>query len=60
MSSSPLSESDVAFLREAATYLENPSYLMKIADLVGQPLKKIANAVVPSFLDVLITAHERN
>lgn len=35
------------FLREAVDYLENPSYLMKLADAIGKPLHAIGMAVVP-------------
>lgn len=43
-----LPDSDVAFLREAAAYLEAPSYLMKLVDAIGKPLQKIAKRVVPA------------
>jgi hypothetical protein len=39
--------SDIAFLAEAATYLESPSYVMKLAGAIGAPLKKLAKVVVP-------------
>jgi EcsC protein family len=41
-------EADVVFLREAATYLESPSYLMKIADTIGVPLQAVADRIVPA------------
>ena len=42
-----IAPTDVAFLAEAAAYLESPSYLMKLADAIGTPLKKLAKVVVP-------------
>jgi hypothetical protein len=39
---------ETAFIQEAAKYLESPSFLMRIADLVGEPLQKIGSAIVPS------------
>jgi hypothetical protein len=47
MSISRISDKDVAFIREAAAYLEAPSYLMKLADAIGEPLQKVADRVVP-------------
>src|SRR5262249_3860359 len=35
------------FLAEAARYLEKPSFLLRLADMVGQPLEKLASKVVP-------------
>lgn len=40
-------DSQVDFLRMAANYLENPSYLMRIADSIGRPVQGIAGAIVP-------------
>ena len=39
---------EMAFIQEAAKYLESPSFLMRIADFVGEPLQKIGNAIVPA------------
>jgi len=38
----------LAFLREAAAYLEAPTWLMTVANAVGQPIQKLANSVVPA------------
>jgi hypothetical protein len=48
MSYAAIPPSEVAFLREAAAYLEAPSYLMKLADAIGEPLQKVASKVVPT------------
>ena len=37
----PLSDDDLRFLDEAARYLERPSLLVRLADLVGQPVEKL-------------------
>jgi hypothetical protein len=40
-----LSKEDVAFLRDAAAYLENPSFLMQVTDLVGKPAELLLAAL---------------
>ncbi len=41
----PLSEADRRFLLEAAAYLEHPSLLTRIANLVGKPIEKLLAAL---------------
>lgn len=48
MSNPPIPAPDVEFLRAAARYLESPSYLMKLAEAIGQPVQKLAEKVVPT------------
>src|SRR5689334_3647478 len=36
---------DLHFVRRAAQYLERPSFLLRVAHLVGQPLERFAQAV---------------
>jgi EcsC protein family len=45
MSEVLIPESEVAFLGEAAAYLESPSLLMKLADLIGKPLQLVGKIV---------------
>lgn len=47
MTSPHLTRSEESFVRDAAAYLENPSFLMNLADLIGEPLQKVASRVVP-------------
>lgn len=47
MSSSPLALEQIKFIREAAGYLENPSYLMRLADAIGRPIESVAKQLVP-------------
>jgi len=47
MQTATLPQRELQFLNEAAQYLEKPSFLMRIADMVGQPLEKLASSVVP-------------
>jgi len=35
------------FIRDAVRYLERPSYLMRVANVVGMPIEAIASRVVP-------------
>jgi hypothetical protein len=42
-----ITPSDIAFLAQASSYLEAPHYLIKLADAIGAPLKKVAKVVVP-------------
>lgn len=44
MSSDFLPSEDQHFLMRAAQYLENPSFLTRIANMVGQPLELLVNA----------------
>jgi len=39
MNSIPLKKSDREFIREAADYLENPSFLVRVTDLIGKPIE---------------------
>jgi len=48
-----LSSSHTIFLRDAAAYLESPSYLTKLADAVGGPLQRIVEKVVPDRVKVI-------
>jgi hypothetical protein len=48
MTPTQLTSSEQRFLRDAAAYLENQSFLMKLADLIGEPLQKLASRVVPA------------
>ena len=50
----PLSADDLRFLDEAARYLERPSFLIRIADLVGQPAEKLL-AMLPSQAHQLVS-----
>jgi EcsC protein family len=50
----PLSEADLRFLDEAAKYLERPSFLMRVADLVGQPAERML-ALLPSKAHELVS-----
>jgi EcsC protein family len=45
MSEVQIPESEVAFLRKAAAYLESPSLLMKLADVIGKPLQLVGKIV---------------
>jgi len=45
-----LSNSHMAFIHEAVPYLESPSFLMQVANLVGVPLQSLASMVVPQAL----------
>ena len=50
---------DSAFLRDAANYLENPSFLMRVANVVGKPLEEIAGLagrLVPARVAVVANA----
>ncbi len=47
MTPAPLTDSQAAFLKEAARYLERPGYLMRLADLVGVPAQKLVERAVP-------------
>lgn len=47
MAKTSLSTDEIDFLREAATYLESPSFLMRVADLIGEPIQQIADKIVP-------------
>lgn len=41
----PISPNDLAFLERAAEYLENPSFLMKAANLLGKPVETVAGVL---------------
>lgn len=41
----PISSDDLAFLGRAAEYLENPSFLLKVANLLGKPLETLAGVL---------------
>jgi hypothetical protein len=45
--------SDLAFLKEAANYLESPSYLIRLTNAVGTPLQALANRVIPERIKAL-------
>jgi hypothetical protein len=47
MATSVLSPEQTRFLREAAGYLESRSFLLRIANVIGQPLETLARRVVP-------------
>jgi hypothetical protein len=47
MDTEGLSPTEVEFLREAARYLEQPSWLMRLADVVGEPLQRLAEKAMP-------------
>jgi hypothetical protein len=47
MNTAALSQREVQFLREAAKYLEQPSWLMRLADVVGEPLQRLAEKAMP-------------
>ncbi|MBX9679547.1 MAG: EcsC family protein [Gemmataceae bacterium] len=49
-----------AFLREAATYLETPSWLMKVAEAVGHPMQALASRMVPASVAELGTKSLRS
>jgi hypothetical protein len=48
MSTNGLSSADSAFLRETATYLEKPSWLMTVAEAVGHPMQALAARIAPT------------
>lgn len=48
MSTPLIPEGQVTFLRDAASYLESPSLVMRLADLVGRPLDWAAQTLVPA------------
>jgi EcsC protein family len=56
MSDTAIIPQDSAFLREAATYLERPRLLMRLANLAGRPLEGLAQHLVPK--RVVEIAHE--
>jgi hypothetical protein len=41
----PLSDKDPGFLRDAADYLENPSFLLRVANLLGKPIDVLRQAL---------------
>lgn len=47
-----LLDTDLDFLRNAAEYLESPSFLMKLADMLGKPLEFAGKAVPAKVLEV--------
>src|SRR5262245_42759958 len=47
------------FLTRAANYLENPTFLMRVAAMVGQPLEKFAQAVPESVQKAVDTALQK-
>lgn len=47
MSTAVISKEHATFLGEAAGYLDSPSFLMRMADMLGRPLESIAPYVVP-------------
>lgn len=48
MCPSSLPDQHLRFIREAANYLDRPSFLMRLADLAGRPFESVANAIVPT------------
>lgn len=40
-----LSAEDLAFIQQAVAYLERPSFLMKVANLLGKPIESLSNAL---------------
>src|SRR5687767_2278733 len=52
--SPPLTAEDLAFLADAAEYLETPSFLTRIAGLVGKPIEALV-ASLPRRAQELIT-----
>lgn len=40
---SVIGDSDRQFIRQAALYLENPSFLMRVANLLGKPIESMGN-----------------
>jgi hypothetical protein len=53
-------ESELEFITEAAQYLENPSLLMRLANLVGKPIEWLSRKYSPDVVsDVVETALER-
>ena len=40
-----LSSDEIKFIQDAARYLENPSFLMKLADYFGKPLELVLQGV---------------
>jgi hypothetical protein len=47
MCNAEMPRNEVGFLRQAAHYLEKPSYLMRIANLIGVPAERIVGNIVP-------------
>src|SRR5690349_11933521 len=57
MSTSQTLSQHAGFLCEAANYLENPSFLMRLANAAGQPVEWVAKTVLPeNFLGVADSA----
>ncbi len=50
MATTKLLDRDTAFIREAAWYLERPSWLLRAADAVGEPVEGILSRVMPDRL----------
>jgi hypothetical protein len=51
-----LSPNELEFLRDAVRYLERPSFLMRIANVVGLPIETLAGRVVPDRVRVITHA----
>lgn len=51
-----LTPADLAFLDEAAKYLEAPSFLMRTADLVGKPVQALVSALPGGAREVISKA----
>jgi hypothetical protein len=51
-----ISPPESAFLRDAANCLENPSFLMRLANALGRPLEGLVNCVVPQRLGEVANA----
>ena len=51
-----LSQKEREFIREAVRYLERPSFLMRLANLVGTPVEALARRVVPDRVNAITHA----
>jgi hypothetical protein len=51
----PLSTEDLAFIRAAAAYLEEPSFLLQVTDLVGKPAELLL-AALPRRIHTLVAS----
>jgi hypothetical protein len=56
MTSAELSETDLAFLKDAADFFENPSFLLKMANMFGLPLQKLTEALPESASGIIDAA----
>jgi len=56
MASAEFSETDLVFLKDAADFFENPSFLLQVANIFGMPLQKITEALPQAVAGVVDAA----